>query len=58
MKANVGESNPKFGDYQCNSALGISKKYKNQHGVSGNPKEVGEKLMQCLPPCDMLAEIT
>ncbi|GBP30132.1 Arginine--tRNA ligase, cytoplasmic [Eumeta japonica] len=41
-------NNPKFGDYQCNSAMAISKLLKAQN-VKSNPVEVAKKIMGELP---------
>lgn len=37
-------NNPKFGDYQCNSAMPISNNLKQQ-GIKSNPREVAQKIV-------------
>lgn len=44
----VPSSNPKFGDYQCNSAMAISQQLKPL-GVKMNPHEVAKQILQNLP---------
>ena len=40
-------TDPKFGDYQCNDALKLSKKFR------ANPREVAAKVVACLPTSDV-----
>ncbi|GMR41880.1 hypothetical protein PMAYCL1PPCAC_12075 [Pristionchus mayeri] len=46
-------TNPKFGDYQCNSAMGISAALKAQ-GTSKKPSEVAAEIVAKLPPCPLI----
>mmetsp|Transcript_8479 Transcript_8479/g.19993 ORF Transcript_8479/g.19993 Transcript_8479/m.19993 type:complete len:625 (-) Transcript_8479:153-2027(-) len=48
--------NPKFGDYQCNSAMAIHKFLKDQGGdnVPKAPRECSQKIIECLPTNDMI----
>ncbi|EER12926.1 arginyl-tRNA synthetase, putative [Perkinsus marinus ATCC 50983] len=41
----VATANPKFGDYQCNNAMGLAKKFKSElpDGMK-IPKQIGEKI--------------
>ncbi|XP_069001381.1 arginine--tRNA ligase, cytoplasmic-like, partial [Embiotoca jacksoni] len=43
----------KFGDYQCNSAMGMAQMLKAK-GVKVNPKEIAEKIIQNLPDNELV----
>lgn len=48
----VAVADPRFGDYQCNNAMGIFKRQPREPGVAPkwkNPKEVGEAIKDGLP---------
>jgi len=52
----IGPANPKFGDFQCNNAMGIFK----EHGASlgfKNGIAVGEAIKKCLPKNDILCSV-
>ncbi|KAM9728222.1 LOW QUALITY PROTEIN: arginine--tRNA ligase, cytoplasmic [Menidia menidia] len=44
---------PKFGDYQCNSAMAIAQMLKAK-GVKMNPREIAEKIVQNLPENELV----
>lgn len=46
----------KFGDYQCNSPLALTKILKS-NGVKCNPKEIAEKIVSNLPKSDLIDSI-
>uniref|UniRef100_A0A3Q3WZP7 Arginine--tRNA ligase, cytoplasmic n=1 Tax=Mola mola TaxID=94237 RepID=A0A3Q3WZP7_MOLML len=50
---------PKFGDYQCNSAMTMAQMLKAK-GVKVNPREIAEKIVQNLPDNELIqtTEIT
>ncbi|GMS88997.1 hypothetical protein PENTCL1PPCAC_11172, partial [Pristionchus entomophagus] len=48
-------ANPKFGDYQCNSAMGISAALKAQ-GTAKRPAEVAADIVAKLPVCPLIAK--
>lgn len=43
----ISDKNPKFGDYQCNSAMALSKLCK-QHGVAIQPRDVAARIVNNL----------
>uniref|UniRef100_A0AC34FAE0 Arginine--tRNA ligase n=1 Tax=Panagrolaimus sp. ES5 TaxID=591445 RepID=A0AC34FAE0_9BILA len=49
-------TNPKFGDYQCNSALGLSKKLK-EFGVNDSPPQVAKNIANAVQTGDFIKEI-
>lgn len=49
----VSANNPKFGDYQCNSAMPIANAYK-QLGKKVAPREIAEKILQNLKVHDIV----
>lgn len=49
-------SSPKFGDYQCNSAMIITKELKAS-GVNKRPAEVGALLKENLPSCELIDKV-
>lgn len=49
----VSGNNPKFGDYQCNSAMPIANIYK-QLGKKIAPREIAEKIVCNLPSHDLI----
>lgn len=51
----VSGNNPKFGDYQCNSAMPIANIYK-QLGKKVAPREIAEKIVQSLQPHELIAK--
>ncbi|KAF8358511.1 rars-1 [Pristionchus pacificus] len=48
-------TNPKFGDYQCNSAMGISAALKAQ-GTAKRPAEVAADIVAKLPVCPLISK--
>uniref|UniRef100_A0A7I4YCV7 Probable arginine--tRNA ligase, cytoplasmic n=1 Tax=Haemonchus contortus TaxID=6289 RepID=A0A7I4YCV7_HAECO len=49
-------TNPKFGDYQCNSAMAISAKLKAS-GTVMRPSEVAAQINSKVPPCELIEKI-
>ncbi|XP_060532020.1 arginine--tRNA ligase, cytoplasmic [Cylas formicarius] len=49
-------NNPKFADYQCNSALQIANLYKKL-GKKVNPREIGQKIIQNVPSHKLIAKL-
>lgn len=49
--------NPKFGDYQCNNAMGLFRILKSKEGFEDvkSPRNVAEKILQAMPENDMVA---
>mmetsp|Transcript_62344 Transcript_62344/g.160745 ORF Transcript_62344/g.160745 Transcript_62344/m.160745 type:complete len:586 (+) Transcript_62344:95-1852(+) len=52
----VVKGNPKFGDYQCNNAMGLYKDHGKTLGFA-NPGAVAEAIKKGLPKSDLLADI-
>lgn len=44
----------KFGDYQCNNAMGIFSKIKGRSAEYKNPNSVGQAIAKHLPPSDIV----
>lgn len=42
-------ANPKFGDYQCNNAMSISKEFKIR-GITKSPRDIAVKIVENLDP--------
>ncbi|ENN82854.1 hypothetical protein YQE_00779, partial [Dendroctonus ponderosae] len=49
-------ANPKFGDYQCNSAMGLANLYK-QLGQKLSPRDISTKIIQNVAPHDLIAKL-
>lgn len=49
-------SNPKFGDYQCNNALGINK-YLKEQGTAKPPMEIAKEIMDKVRPSPIIAKV-
>ncbi|XP_056630982.1 arginine--tRNA ligase, cytoplasmic [Diorhabda sublineata] len=49
-------TNPKFGDYQCNSAMPLANIYK-QLGKKVVPRELGLKIVECVPPHEAIKKL-
>jgi arginyl-tRNA synthetase len=51
-------SNPKFGDYQCNSPMSLHKMLKDKMGGDAPkaPREVAQKIIECLPTNKVLSK--
>jgi arginyl-tRNA synthetase len=49
-------TNPKFGDYQCNSALGLTKKLK-EVGVNDNPSTVAKNISNAVQKGDFIKNL-
>lgn len=49
----ISGNNPKFGDYQCNSAMPISNIYK-QAGKKIPPRDIASKIVENLPSHDLI----
>ncbi len=45
VPVSVMTANPKYGDYQCNNAMGLAKAYGSDLGIS-SPKEMGDKIVK------------
>ncbi|PIN14328.1 Arginyl-tRNA synthetase [Handroanthus impetiginosus] len=50
--------NPKFGDYQCNNAMGLWSKVKGKGAQFKGPQPIGQALMKNLPPSEMIESCT
>jgi len=50
-KVMVAPADPRFGDYQCNNAMGLFKQSKKEGGKEGwkSPRDVGEAIKAALP---------
>ncbi|EDO40756.1 predicted protein [Nematostella vectensis] len=48
--------NDKFGDYQCNSAMGLSQILKN-NGQKANPQAIAKSIIASLPPNDLIEKV-
>lgn len=46
-------NNPKFGDYQCNSAMSISQLLKSQN-IKSNPREVANNILNRVPSSPLI----
>jgi len=53
----VIKGQPKFGDYQCNNAMGLFKEHGAALGFS-NPQAVAEAIKSKLPPNDIIGDVT
>lgn len=42
--------NPKFGDYQCNAAMGLVKRVSEQTGSKANPRQIAEQIKTAVEP--------
>ncbi|KAF7282436.1 hypothetical protein GWI33_002666 [Rhynchophorus ferrugineus] len=49
-------NNPKFGDYQCNSAMALANLYKQQ-GQKVVPRDIGQKIMDNCQPHPLIAKL-
>uniref|UniRef100_A0A914Y0B4 Probable arginine--tRNA ligase, cytoplasmic n=1 Tax=Panagrolaimus superbus TaxID=310955 RepID=A0A914Y0B4_9BILA len=49
-------TNPKFGDYQCNSALGLSKKLK-EFGVNDSPPQVAKNIANAVQKGEYIKDV-
>ncbi|XP_048524784.1 arginine--tRNA ligase, cytoplasmic isoform X2 [Dendroctonus ponderosae] len=49
-------ANPKFGDYQCNSAMSLANLYK-QLGQKLSPRDISTKIIQNVAPHDLIAKL-
>eukprot|EP00126_Sphaerothecum_destruens_P012738 Sdes_comp21823_c0_seq1m20380 len=45
----------KHGDYQCNSAMAIAKKFQGHPNGAAHPREAAEKILENLPSCDLIS---
>ena len=52
--------NPRFGDYQCNAAMGLVKRISEATGEKANPRQIAEKIKAAVTPKlgDMASEIS
>ncbi|XP_057726609.1 arginine--tRNA ligase, cytoplasmic-like isoform X1 [Arachis stenosperma] len=50
----AAKSGVKFGDYQCNNAMGIWSKIKGKQAEFKGPPSVGQAIMKNLPPSDII----
>lgn len=46
----------KFNDYQCNSAMPVSKLLKERN-INANPRAVGEKIAAQITPCTVISKV-
>ncbi|KAH6775056.1 Arginyl-tRNA synthetase, partial [Perilla frutescens var. hirtella] len=46
--------NPKFGDYQCNNAMGLWSKVKGRSTQFKNPQQIGQAIKANLPASEMI----
>lgn len=46
----------KFNDYQCNSAMPVSKLLK-ENGINSNPRAVGVKIAEQINPCIVISKV-
>eukprot|EP00931_Biecheleriopsis_adriatica_P004295 TRINITY_DN105991_c0_g1_i1.p1 TRINITY_DN105991_c0_g1~~TRINITY_DN105991_c0_g1_i1.p1 ORF type:complete len:586 (+),score=152.21 TRINITY_DN105991_c0_g1_i1:70-1827(+) len=53
----VVKGNPKFGDYQCNNAMGLFKEHGKALGYD-SPLKVAEAIKEALPKNDLIGAIT
>lgn len=49
-------NNPKFGDYQCNNAMGLFGKLKGTEGAPKAPRDVANAILAALPQNVLIAE--
>lgn len=49
-------TNSKFNDYQCNSAMPVSKMLK-ENGVNKNPRAVGIEIAEHITPCTVIDKV-
>lgn len=57
QEAQLMKTNAKFGDYQCNNAMGIFKEHGKSLGFD-KPGAIAEAIMAGLPQNDLLAEVS
>ncbi|KAL0374421.1 UNVERIFIED_CONTAM: Arginine--tRNA ligase, chloroplastic/mitochondrial [Sesamum radiatum] len=50
--------NPKFGDYQCNNAMGLWSRVKGKGTQFRGPQLIGQAIMKNLPPSEMIESCT
>ncbi|KAI3443697.1 hypothetical protein Pfo_000362 [Paulownia fortunei] len=50
--------NPKFGDYQCNNAMGLWSKLKGKGTQFKGPQPIGQAIMKNLPSSEMIQSCT
>ncbi len=52
--------NPKFGDYQCNAAMGLVRSVSKQTGTKANPRQIAEQIKAAAEPLlqDMASELS
>lgn len=49
-------SNPKFGDYQCNNALGINK-FLKERSINKPPMEIATEILNRVKPSPIIAKV-
>ncbi|EDX01840.1 probable arginine--tRNA ligase, cytoplasmic [Drosophila yakuba] len=54
--APVNSTSAKFGDYQCNNAMGLSKKLKEK-GISKAPRDIATELKGHCPPSPLIEKL-
>ncbi|KAF4529245.1 hypothetical protein B566_EDAN017703, partial [Ephemera danica] len=52
----IPSTSPKFGDYQCNSAMPICQMLKGQ-GIKANPREVATQILNCVPQSGLVEKL-
>ncbi|XP_043865291.1 probable arginine--tRNA ligase, cytoplasmic isoform X3 [Drosophila mojavensis] len=46
----------KFGDYQCNNAMGLAKKMKEQ-GIIKTPRDIAQDIQKCVPESPIIEKV-
>ena len=46
----------RFGDYQCNNAMGLFGKLKGKEGAPKTPRDTANAVLAALPPNDLVTE--
>ncbi|XP_034116244.1 probable arginine--tRNA ligase, cytoplasmic [Drosophila albomicans] len=54
--AAVNNVSAKFGDYQCNNAMGLAKKMK-EAGISISPRDIATEIKRCCPASPLIDKI-
>ncbi|ALC49717.1 Aats-arg [Drosophila busckii] len=56
LVAPVNNVSAKFGDYQCNNAMGLAKQMKEK-GISKPPREIAIEILKCCPASPIIEKI-
>ncbi|KAM8718806.1 hypothetical protein ACLKA7_001507 [Drosophila subpalustris] len=54
--AAVNNVSSKFGDYQCNNAMALAKKMK-ENGINKSPRQIAEEIQSCCPTSPIIEKI-